>query len=145
MDDARTKDNPGYPGSPGGPVFLGLSRNSVARDLVAVLLKKERFSVEISATPEDAVARLRAKRFAGAFVDMQADGLLAYEVLPRLRAADSEVKLVVLAGEGDPEIAEWAAKVHAETVLIRPFEGDAIVRTARTIARSGRNNAPAEK
>ena len=117
MDDAKTRDNPGHAGSSGDPVFLGLSRNSVARDLVAVLLKKERFSVEVSATPEDAV-----------------EGLLDYEVLSELRAADSEVKLVILAGEGDPETAEWAAKVQAETVLTRPFEGDSIVRTARLIA-----------
>lgn len=134
MDDAKTRDNPGHAGSSGDPVFLGLSRNSVARDLVAVLLKKERFSVEVSATPEDAVERLRAKRFAGVFVDMRVEGLLDYEVLSELRAADSEVKLVILAGEGDPETAEWAAKVQAETVLTRPFEGDSIVRTARLIA-----------
>ena len=133
MNTSETRDNPRRSER---PTFLAVSRQSVSRDLLTLILKNNQFGVEAVATSAEAVKSLRAKRLAGALIDMRVQALESKETLLKLREADSEIKLVILADEGDARIAEWAAEVRAETVLTRAFEGDVILHTVKAIAES---------
>jgi DNA-binding NtrC family response regulator len=131
-----------------------VSRDSVARDLLAVLCKKHGFLVDEAETASDARMLLDAlrqrsgpraerRRGAGPFfacvVDVRPFFSRGPALLQELGATGIE-NLVLIADEGNGETPAAAEAAGAVAVLARPFEGDAIIRIlgGLTAPRGGR-------
>ena len=132
--DPQTRAESGAPdhqGEAGGSsLVLTVSGDRIARDLMAVILKRHGLGAE-AATPEAAIDRLRFGRFTAVLVDARPQALVPREVLLGLRGAAGRLRFVILADEGDAEVRGWAREVRAPLVLTRPFEGDALIRALR--------------
>jgi DNA-binding NtrC family response regulator len=104
-----------------------VSRDSVTRDLVAVLCKKDGFLVDEAETASDARMHLDADPFFACVVDVRPAFSRGPALLRELGATRID-NLVLIAGEGDSETPATVEITGAVAALTRPFEGDAIMR-----------------
>lgn len=101
------------------------------RLLCRVNLELEGFLVREAATVVEADAALAAERPDVVLLDVHLGGEQSHDLLARIRAAGIPVALVT----GSVDINDY--RDHADAVLAKPFNPQALVDTARRLARVG--------
>jgi DNA-binding NtrC family response regulator len=85
-------------------------------------LEAHGFAVDEAQTCQDAQSRFRAARPDVAVLDYSLPDGTALDLLPRLKATDPDVPVVILTGMGSIELAVRAIKEGAEHFLTKPVE-----------------------
>lgn len=111
---------------------LVISHDSVARDLLAVILKKDGFRVDEVETVLEARALLETRPYFACVLDARPLFAAGPELLRQLAVA-TPPNLVLIADEGNGETLAAAKAAGAVAVLTRPFENDAILREMRKL------------
>ena len=90
-------------------------------------LEAKGFQIDEAATCQAAEAMFKSRRPDVAILDYSLPDGTALDLLPRLRALDASVPLVVLTGHGSIDLAVRAVKEGAEHFLTKPVELPALV------------------
>lgn len=108
--------------------FLIVSRDSLARDLLSVILKRAGNTVFVASSPEEGLSIIRRVRITIAFLDGRAESMVEPESLRSFRSCGSRIGLVLLADEKNDSALGEAVEIGAQAVLSKPFDGDNVLR-----------------
>jgi DNA-binding response OmpR family regulator len=108
---------------------LVVDDDAALRLLCRVNLELEGFAVREAASLAEAEAALAAERPDVILLDVHLGGEQTHELLERIRAAGIPVALVT----GSVDIQDY--RDSADAILAKPFAPDALVETARRLAR----------
>ena len=114
-----------------GKLVLVVSCDSVTRDLLAVILKKDGYAVEEVETILEAKLHLATSVFFACIVDGRSLFSAGRELLRGLNAKPAF--LAVLADEEDGELLTAAAAAGAAAVVTQPFQRNAILQVLKNL------------
>lgn len=116
--------------------LLLVEDNEVEREGLAIILRREGFSVTEAATGNEALAALRAHRPDLLLLDMLLPGsrLDGWSLLDNLRQIPewSRIPVLIITGLGIAN-SEWAVSLGARDVVRKPIEADEIVQKIRSL------------
>jgi DNA-binding NtrC family response regulator len=87
-------------------------------------LRRERYGIEATADPLDALNRLRAATYDAAVIDLRMPGLNGLDLLRAMRGIDPDLAVIVVTGYASVETAVEAMKEGACDYLSKPFTPD---------------------
>jgi DNA-binding NtrC family response regulator len=93
-----------------------------ARFALHEFLEQRGYAVEETVTCEAGLAAFRSSRPDAAILDYSLPDGTALELMPRLKALDADVPLILLTGHGSIDLAVQAIKEGAEHFLTKPVE-----------------------
>jgi DNA-binding response OmpR family regulator len=96
------------------------------------------YAVDVAHSGADALLMAAARRPDTVLLDITMPGLEGSEVLPRLRALDPTVPVVMLTGNGDEELARGLLRAGAFDYVRKPFQLDVLERVVATAVAVGR-------
>jgi DNA-binding NtrC family response regulator len=108
------------------PAVLLVEDEETTRGLVRRFLAARGLAVEEAGSCAEALRAFHSRRLDAAVIDHLLPDGTALELLPRLRAIDPDVPLVVLTGHGSIDLAVQAVKAGAEQFLTKPVELEAL-------------------
>jgi len=121
------------------PSVLLVEDDAAVRFGIRDFLESKGYTVEEATSCQAAQAAFRGSRPDVAILDYSlADGT-ALELLPRLKAADSDVPFVVLTGHGSIDLAVRAIKEGADHFLTKPVELPALLVILERLIENRRN------
>jgi DNA-binding NtrC family response regulator len=109
---------------------------ALIRQSIRMVLVQEGFDVTVAASGAEAWARFREERPDIVLLDLvlgDADGL---DLLRRMRAESSEVKVLLISAHGSIESAVTAMKLGGYDFIKKPFELEEVVAAVRNAART---------
>ncbi len=121
------------------PKLLVVDDETSSRFVLRECFEARGYEVEEALTCEAALAAFRASRPDAAILDYSLPDGTALELLPRLKAVDANVPLLVLTGHGTIDLAVQAIKDGAEQFLTKPVELSAIVVVVERSLENARN------
>ena len=108
------------------------------RQLAAQWLTRKGHTVHQAANGQEALLELERRQFDVVVCDMNMPGISGLEVLQRMRAAESEVEVIILTGQATIENAVEAMKLGARDYLTKPFPLAELERRCRLVCEHGR-------
>jgi DNA-binding NtrC family response regulator len=102
-------------------------------------LESKGFEVEEATSCEEAIQSFQSSRPDAVFADYMLPDGNALELLPRLKAIDAAVPLIILTGHGSIDLAVRAIKEGAEQFLTKPIELPALFVILTRILENARN------
>jgi DNA-binding NtrC family response regulator len=109
------------------PKLLVVDDDASSRFVLRECFEQRGYDVDEALTCEAAVALFRSARPDVAILDYSLPDGTALELLPRLKALDASVPLLLLTGHGTIDLAVQAIKDGAEHFLTKPVELSAVV------------------
>jgi DNA-binding NtrC family response regulator len=88
---------------------------------IKLFLGRTGYDVKIAETAEDGLAQLEVFKPEVVLLDFNLSGMSGLECLERLRAIDSTIKVVIITGHGNVELAVNAMKAGAYDFLTKPL------------------------
>ncbi len=125
------------PGGPTGerPRVLIADDKASLRELLARILS-ERYEVRVAENGTDAIALVRAERFAVVVSDIRMPGADGLEVLKACHAVDAHLEVILMTGYATIKNAVDAIRAGAFDYLPKPFEpDDALLKVERAVER----------
>jgi|SRR5215469_5321812 len=101
------------------------------RFAVSSMLKKAGYRVTTAKDGAEALRKIRQTSFDLAFLDVWMPGLTGLEVLARVRASESQPKIVIMTSDGTPETILRAIREQAYEYLTKPFPPKEAVEVAQ--------------
>src|SRR6266567_4247020 len=95
--------------------------DSNAKFLSSYLLRRN-FEVSTAATGEEAIRMFRVVDPVIVLLDVAMQGMSGLETLERLKQIKSDVSVIMISGQNDPEVIFRASKLGADDYLAKPFE-----------------------
>ena len=134
----------------GARTWLGIAgagggRRAGVRFGLREFLEAKGFEVDEAATCMAAEAMFQARRPDVAILDYSLPDGNALDLLPRLRALDASVPLVILTGHGSIDLAVRAVKEGAEHFLTKPVELPALLVILRRLIDAQRSRPAADR
>jgi DNA-binding response OmpR family regulator len=114
------------------------------RQFAAGALEERGFRVTHAVGSEHALTLIRDVPPQAAVLDVEKDASSALSLLARIRAADPSLPVVLLADEGNTDVAIFGIELGAADVLGKPADVDHLVNRIRSIV-AGAADAPREK
>ncbi len=108
------------------------------RQLAAQWLTRKGHTVHQAANGQEALLELERRQFDVVVCDMNMPGISGLEVLQRMRAAESEVEVIILTGQATIENAVEAMKLGARDYQTKPFPLAELERRCRLVCEHGR-------
>jgi CheY-like chemotaxis protein len=128
---------PATPERPTAPTVLVVDDEPAVRTTLRLILELEGYTVWLASDGAQALAQVATAPPRLVLLDLQMPGLDGWQTLPRLKARAPWLPVIVVSGE--PHLREEAAAHHADGVLPKPFDVDAVL---DTVARFVPNPAP---
>lgn len=100
----------------------------VVCDVLTRLLKSEGFEVDAAPSAEDAIAHLKARRYALLVADKNLPRMSGLQLLTLARQEQPFIESVLITGFPSAEALLWAFAAGASEFLIKPFPDLAVVR-----------------
>jgi len=101
------------------------------RFAISSMLKKAGYAVTAVKDGTQALRNIQQTGFDLAFLDIWMPGLTGLEVLARVRAGESNPKIVIMTSDGTPETVLRAIREQAYEYLIKPFAPNEVVDVAQ--------------
>ena len=98
---------------------------------VSTMLKQAGYAVSSVSNGAEALRELQRTSFSLAFLDIWMPELTGLEVLARVRAGESQTKIVIMTSDGTPETVLRAIREQAYEYLTKPFPPKQVVEVAR--------------
>jgi two-component system, chemotaxis family, CheB/CheR fusion protein len=130
---------------PGRPVVSVVDDDPSIRDAIRMLLEASSYDAETFGTCEAFLARARPERSACLLVDVGMPGINGLELLERLKAAGSEIPVIVITGRHEVQLAVQAMKTGAVDFLEKPVSGERLLEALERALASGSRQAEAAK
>jgi two-component system, OmpR family, phosphate regulon sensor histidine kinase PhoR len=90
-------------------------------DILTMVLKKEGYSVTVSADGEEAIDQVKAGNFSLAIVDINLPKISGIEVLKKIKQLNSEMEVIVISGFASLDTAVESVRAGAFDYIIKPF------------------------
>jgi len=140
--------------SPAGPRRPETGRVLVADDqpdvltALRLLLKSDGFETEAVDSPRGVLAAVKARQFDVLLMDLNyardtTSGREGLDLLPRLRALDPTLPVVVMTAWGSIDLAVEAMRRGATDFVTKPWENASLLERVRSHAAAGRESRPA--
>jgi DNA-binding NtrC family response regulator len=94
------------------------------RKSTSKLLENDFYQIETAASGEAALARFSEIRFDAVLCDLVMQGMSGLELLPKLKAIDPRVPIIMVTGHGSIDSAIAAMKAGAVDYVTKPFDSD---------------------
>jgi CheY-like chemotaxis protein/anti-sigma regulatory factor (Ser/Thr protein kinase) len=94
---------------------------------VSSMLKQAGYAVTSASNGAEALRALQRRSFSLAFLDIWMPELTGLEVLARVRAGESQTKIVIMTSDGTPETVLRAIREQAYEYLTKPFPPKQVV------------------
>jgi CheY-like chemotaxis protein len=120
-------------GGPDAPIVLVVEDDRRSQELMAILLQDQGLTVEVAATGEQALDRLRERLPSAVVLDIRLPGIDGWEVLSRVRGNPRTARLPVLVVSILDERAR-ALALGADDYLVKPVDRDLLVGALRRAA-----------
>jgi FixJ family two-component response regulator len=120
------------------PLVCVVDDDESARRGVARLLVATGYRVETFAAPADFIARAPSLRASCLVLDLRMPGMSGLEVQDQLIAGRHDVPIVFITGHGDVPSSVRAMKGGAFDFLLKPFQGDELLRAVAMAVERGR-------
>jgi two-component system response regulator PilR (NtrC family) len=104
-----------------GVRLLYADDEAALREMVQNHLSLEGYDVETVADGEGAIEMLNGKKFDIVLLDVHMPNVDGLGVLKHMHARGIRSKLIMLTGDGDPQIANECAKYGASDYLTKPY------------------------
>lgn len=114
-----------------GEKILVVEDDDAIRQAICAYLQRSGFEVCSAATSSRGEYAFRSERPSAVVLDYALPDGHALDLLPRLRAADQDVPILILTGYGSIELAVRAVKLGAVDLLTKPIELAELVSTLR--------------
>src|SRR3954469_21204284 len=85
-------------------------------------LSRRNFDVSTAATGEEAIRMFRVYDPALVLLDVSMPGIGGIETLERIKQIKSDIAVIMLSGQNDPELIFRASKLGADDYISKPFE-----------------------
>src|SRR5207247_3081414 len=103
------------------PRVLVVDDDRDVREAIGELLETEGFDVVEAANGLEALLQVKRSRPAAVVLDLMMPRLGGLDAIKRIRAFDRAIKIVVVTGSPDPELARQARALGAVAVLAKPI------------------------
>ncbi|MCF8083850.1 MAG: sigma-54 dependent transcriptional regulator, partial [Deltaproteobacteria bacterium] len=94
----------------------------IMRESLQGWLERDGYQVEVSASGEDALDRLKNVKFDILLVDMKMEGMSGLDVLKEVKQNDPDVAVIIITAYGSITNAVDAMKLGANDYLLKPFD-----------------------
>lgn len=101
----------------------------IVRDSLDKWFREEGYDVTVAESAQDALAKMAAKRFDLALVDIKMPGTDGVELQRRMHEIDPEMLVIIMTGYASVETAVAALKNGAYDYVSKPFDPDDIAHT----------------
>src|SRR5258705_2137600 len=119
--------------------FCVIDDDPAVRRGLTRLLEVCGYRVETYGSPREFLRQGAHHHFDCILLDVRMPGLTGFELYDRLNSSGSSVPVIFITGHADAEIAGHATRSGSVTVLIKPFDEDALFAAIRAATRSGSN------
>jgi FixJ family two-component response regulator len=99
------------------------------------------YRVETYASPHEFLRRATHSHLDCILLDVRMPGLTGFELYDRLSSAGSRVPVIFITGHADADTAGHATRSGSVTVLIKPFNEEALFAAIREATTAGRTDA----
>ncbi|MBC7350365.1 MAG: sigma-54-dependent Fis family transcriptional regulator [Candidatus Aminicenantes bacterium] len=103
----------------------------IIHDVLGQILEAEGYSVEISASGEEALKKFEEQKFDLILLDLLMPGMDGLEVLKQIRRIDPEAMVIIITAYASVESALAAIKMGAYDYIQKPFKNDELLMTIR--------------
>jgi two-component system, OmpR family, response regulator len=117
--------------TPAPAKILVAEDDRTTRLAVSSMLKKAGYAVTAVTNGAEALRNIQQTSFALAFLDIWMPELTGLEVLARVRAGESQPKIIVMTSDGTPETVLRAIREQAYAYLSKPFPPKQVVEVAK--------------
>jgi phosphoserine phosphatase RsbU/P len=122
------------------PTILIAEDQEHVREALAMLLRGKGYTVELCASPNEALVAARTNPPAIALVDMNyqrdsTSGIEGLELIRHLREFDAAVPIIALTAWGNVDLAVSAMKYGASDFIEKPWRNDALVEKVQSLIR----------
>jgi len=100
-------------------------------ELLARYLEKEGYVCETAFSAEEALDKVKERKFALALIDIKMPGMNGIALLEKLKEMDSDMAVLVVTAVKDREIAIKAMKLGADDYIVKPFDLEEIVQSVK--------------
>jgi len=105
-----------------GTKILIVDDEAIMRESLAGWLERDGHYIEKAGSGEEALERIKAKRFDILLVDIKMSGISGLDVLKNVKESDSDVEVVMITAYGSIPTAIEAIKNGAYDYLLKPFD-----------------------
>ncbi|MGQ9801474.1 MAG: sigma-54-dependent transcriptional regulator [Candidatus Saccharicenans sp.] len=103
----------------------------IIHDVLGQILEAEGYSVEISASGEEALKKFEEQKFDLILLDLLMPGMDGLEVLKQIKKIDPEALVIIITAYASVESALAAIKMGAYDYIQKPFKNDELLMTIR--------------
>ncbi|HAR36642.1 MAG TPA: Fis family transcriptional regulator [Acidobacteria bacterium] len=103
----------------------------IIHDVLGQILEAEGYSVEISASGEEALKKFEEQKFDLILLDLLMPGMDGLEVLKQIKRIDPEAMVIIITAYASVESALAAIKMGAYDYIQKPFKNDELLMTIR--------------
>ena len=107
---------------PPQPLVLVVDDEQVVRDILQRHLSAQGYEVLLAESGEQALQQVRSVQVGLILLDLQMPGMGGLECLKALLAADPSLRVIMLTGVGDDEIATRALHLGARDYFLKPVD-----------------------
>src|SRR5271165_1592889 len=123
-------------------VILIAEDQEYVREALAMLLRGQGYSVQLCASPNEALTAAQERTPDVALLDMNyqrdsTSGIEGLELIQRLRQVDATVPVIALTAWGNVDLAVSAMKHGASDFIEKPWRNDALIDKVRSLIRHG--------
>ena len=104
------------------PTVLVVDDDPGIRDTMVDVLSLEGYTVDVAASGQQALDRVRARRYDVALLDIRMPEMNGLQTLRAIRALDSAVRVIMITGFEVGSEAEDAMSAGAEAVFRKPLD-----------------------
>jgi two-component system phosphate regulon sensor histidine kinase PhoR len=101
------------------------------RDILTMVLKKEGYSVTVTADGEEAIDQVEAGNFNLAIVDINLPKISGIDVLKKIKQLNAETEVIVISGFASLDTAVESVRAGAFDYIIKPFHIQTITGVVR--------------
>jgi len=117
-----------------GPVILLVDDNSQNLQVLANLLKEEKYGIEFAVNGEAALDWLKNRPFDLVLLDINMPGMNGFEVCKKIRSDNSmsDVPIIFLSAESERDSILKGFEVGAQDFVIKPFDSRELLARVKT-------------
>lgn len=103
------------------------------RTSVAYLLKTKGYFTDAAASAEEALEKIKKKRYDVVVMDVNLPGKKGVDVIPDIKGISPDTKIILMTGEAEDHELEEGLKKGAVTYIRKPFDMTVFLKTIRQV------------